>query len=429
MRALWALCCVCVIACDGSGSAELQQAGGSGPPICVDTPRMPWPQVTNPNHHRVLMPPHLITIAPSNFRGPGEFVAITEYVATLVKDDWLLQIAEDYVDDPALLQPGTHDEFVGDPLVIPCPPCPHPPFVCGFCPTLLTRLQVEQYIQFQMFKHPEIATGPNDIYIVLFPRHVNVPFTATRGVATFHADFSELGGSDLQARDSAWEAIQHNDKVFDLDDYTLTISHETAEAITDTASAWALRFDPSAPVTTQSPWNAIGNEIGDLCAGAKMLITGTFGTYVVERPLSNSRAAGQGDPCIPSGTATYFNTTMPTINNLPISEWTLATSKTVTIPIRGWIAGTQCDVTWSISATPQKFSGTPPKSFTPKLAKLDKSTLSNGEGATLTVKIPAGTKAGSFGVVRVRSTPMLPVPRGTDTSNDAYYGIFVPNDL
>lgn len=170
------------------------------------------------------------------------------------------------------------------------------------------------------------------------------------------------------------------------DNIEWSASHEFIEAATDplpnSSPGWQIN-------STTNPWAAIGGEVADLCTG--IYPQWSEGGYVaINRVWSNSAAAAGGDPCIPEPPgAPYFSTDLE-----PLTFVAVAAGSQTTFTVTGWSTAQMQD--WQLFA--EYYEGTFQAGAT-----LSASTLNNGETATLTVTVPAGTPSQSYSTVDVLS--------------------------
>jgi hypothetical protein len=236
---------------------------------------------------------------------------------------------------------------------------------------------------------------------------VNVPNAADAGVS----DAGTAAPSDVAyavlpacAAPGCWAAT-------DYDGVTVSASHEFAEAASDPYASLSL---PSFLLDTDDSWlnpelYSRGSVIenGDACAGLMTQVSG----YAVQRIWSNASAMRSEDPCQPSEAGRIFFGAAPRTKLLPVATafgqhnsygYLLAhvgTTATTTVDIFS-NAPLPHDLTLSLGAESSR-NPTGPLLVVPQHieASLDRKTGHNGNGATLTVSVPAGAKIGKYRIV------------------------------
>ncbi len=182
-----------------------------------------------------------------------------------------------------------------------------------------------------------------------------------------------------------------------------SVSHEFIEAATDpagTAPAWSIQDQTSV-------WSYFGGEVGDLCSfvGPQW----AEGGYTqLQRVYSNASANAGGDPCLPATGPYYAADVEP-------QTWVgVAAGASTTFSVVGW--STAAVPTWALSSQPYISS---PDTFSPGMS-LSGGALNNGQTATLTVSVPAGTASDSFAMVLVGSADSM------TSYQYSLVGIYVP---
>jgi hypothetical protein len=164
----------------------------------------------------------------------------------------------------------------------------------------------------------------------------------------------------------------------------LATAHEVIEAATDALPDTNPAF--SLTVDAFSPWILIGGEIGDLCS----LSPSEYreGDFVAQRIWSNAAAmANDRDPCIPADPAVPYYA----VAAAPDMIQMVAAGGAATFELTAW--STAAIPAWTVSNSTQ---GT----FTPTV-NLTATRMNNGDHATLTVHVPAGTASQSYAIVYV----------------------------
>jgi hypothetical protein len=316
--------------------------------------------------------------------------------ATLVRSNWLREVTKEY--RHGSLDKVRHTHIESDAFAFSKP----------------KAATVERYLVEQLQK-AHIRFEDNAVYALMVPVGSAVLSDAGGTPEGFHHELKKTQQLD------AWAVIQPDDKAFDLDTYTVVIAHETAEAITHTAGhgVSGRAFDRKQSIVSQSPWLIKGGEDADACARARIL----EGGYVYPRIFSNHAARTDADdPCLPKASMVFNTAPAARVPSLPIAEWTTTHSKTATIHLVGWSTSNDCNLRWtgSVEAVDVKknLAGMIKPDVSP--AKLD---LGHNVPAEITVTIPAGAPAKSWGIVLVTSK-RPDAPRGTDKQHDWYYGVF-----
>jgi len=162
---------------------------------------------------------------------------------------------------------------------------------------------------------------------------------------------------------------------------------ETARLLVDVFTDPNPAGSPAYRLTDDSnPWTAIGPELGDFCWGRLT----KDGSYTLQRVFSNQAAASGADPCVPApaGSVAFGMTTSPA------GLQTLQVGVPFAFTVTGWSAQAVPD--WSFQATPWVGDYAVE-------ATVDKSTLNNGQTATLQVTVPYTVPLGTYGTVRLEA--------------------------
>jgi hypothetical protein len=162
----------------------------------------------------------------------------------------------------------------------------------------------------------------------------------------------------------------------------IVAGHEAIEAATDPAINMSTAY-----YTYPSLWESLGGEVADMCDNYSLQ-----GGFLMARAWSNTEAVAGHDPCLPheAGNPPYFNAVS--------DEVTMAAAgTTATVTLTGWTEGARDS--WTIAASQQGGSLTLPDGA----ITLDKTTLSSGTTATLSVAIPATAQSGSTATVLIAS--------------------------
>lgn len=250
------------------------------------------------------------------------------------------------------------------------------------------------------------ANDDNSIYMLYIPQSAN---------------FQYNGQSVCESSTGGYHTMSQNGVVYGvvpectrpgisvLDDTTQSASHEIAESALDpdTISGW-IGLD-----TNHYIWETVtdrNDENGDLCEFDDSNFyteTETGFAYAVQRMWSNSSIAAGHNPCVPTTSAVYFNTTpLADLDSIQISTRhskvaskgiKLAVGETKSFAI-GFYSDGPMDA-WDISVVESgpyaDFLGIAPTSFL--ALSVDKSSGKNGEKAvvSVTLKSDPGTGASS----------------------------------
>lgn len=245
--------------------------------------------------------------------------------------------------------------------------------------------------------YPTNADGSftNILYMIYFPSHTVVTESgAGAGMQScmsfggYHSQASSGGNNFAYAvipacpsRESSLSAVESEE---------LVVTHEVIEAATDPypQSDPAFTFD----LNSASPWLLVGPEVGDLCAlrvGPTSYVR--YDTFVATRVWSNAVAiANNADPCVPADPSVPYYSVSVTPDTIQFPS----AGQTVTFDLTAW--STLQTTPWRVVA--QATGGT----FMPT-TQLSVTRMNNGDHATLTVSIPAGTPRGSRSLIYLES--------------------------
>jgi hypothetical protein len=175
-----------------------------------------------------------------------------------------------------------------------------------------------------------------------------------------------------------------------------TVSHELAEAASDPLVGTAPAY---ANPVTQSGW--VG-EIGDVCTlyhtGYQMPDGGPF--YAVQRIWSIGAADAGQQPCIPTTARLYANVSPDAGPGVMASDSSLFVANagaTFNVTLTGWASSPSVPFAmrvgpWGVGLVPASFG---------LGVSWDKTSLSNGEEATLTVTVPATAGHRTMGIATI----------------------------
>lgn len=182
-------------------------------------------------------------------------------------------------------------------------------------------------------------------------------------------------------------------------------SHEFIEAATDPLPD----TDPGYLITSETnPWALIGGEVADLCTG--IFPQWSEGGYnAINRVWSNGPAAAGGDPCQPEPAGDPFYST----DDEPLTLVPVTAGSQTTFTVTGWSTGVVPD--WEVLTEYYEGTFTAVPTLTPATP-----TLNNGQTASLTIAVPAGTASQSYSIIDVLS--------GNSQSNftSTIVGVYVP---
>jgi hypothetical protein len=185
-----------------------------------------------------------------------------------------------------------------------------------------------------------------------------------------------------------------------LDNLTVTASHEIIEAATD-----PLPQRPTNRATLASPLASTGGEVGDLCPSVAY-----EGEWALSRSWSISEAASGRDPCVPHlDDSAYFNV------SAPADSYAIAPGGIVDIPLVAWSSATRPD--WYVVMTDagerDGFKASLATATTETIGAHALPRVNNGASLTLSVTAPATAPpedAGplSFTVLEITSVSAVP---------------------
>lgn len=168
-----------------------------------------------------------------------------------------------------------------------------------------------------------------------------------------------------------------------IDDVTATSAHEYIETATDPGPVGGYWLD----VADTDPWYTLwGSENADLCDYAPYHYEGGF---AFQRSWSNSHAtAATTSPCVPIPDGEVFFDVSASPADIP----EVTAGESVSFTLTGWSSAPVAD--FPVYVSPDWGDFVP-------VYELDRDTLNNGQTATLTLTVPAGTPSGSFGAALI----------------------------
>lgn len=272
---------------------------------------------------------------------------------------------------------------------------------------------------------PSLAADGATVYVVFLPEGVSYQGAqGAPGVNGHHYTYDILGDGMGWVQRSATSSLLSVQAV---------MSHEIAEAATDTGKGWRVETtDPKAPWKSSvwAAWEGVSPtkggflENGDFCEGTRSVEAGI--TY--QRVYTNRAVKAGGDPCEPALPIPYFNVS-------PDAEWVQAKAgEVVDIPITGWSTAPTDDF-WAVAevaaqrTTKEMYTVTLDSPQSGQLKGMTLPTLNNGVQGTLHVTVPANVTAGSWAVFSVwtwHADAKNITPPGEDRSHLGVVGVYVP---
>jgi hypothetical protein len=193
----------------------------------------------------------------------------------------------------------------------------------------------------------------------------------------------------------------------DVEQEEEALSHEVIEAATDARPFNDVAFAFSANDPTWSPWLLAGAEVADLCEyrqGPAAFVRESG--FVACHVWSNAAArANDRDPCLPADLAVPYGTVSVT----PDAIQPVAVGSSITFDVTAWTNMRMPAL--SVVA----FAGAASTQLFMPDVTLDRSSMNNGDHATLTVRAPIGTASGLYGIVYIQvmntmgDTDLVPV--------------------
>jgi len=389
---------------DASGShdagADAPGTPEAGPFVPATHP--PWPQVPS-NQGIVLKPMKLVTIVSS---GDPLATQLFAFGDALIASHWWTSVSAEY---------GA--SATGGSVHVTGPSITQNP----------DQTAMTSYIQSVIASSAAAAPNGNTMYMLYLPPNISAidPVNGVNTSCQYFGGFHDIFDMTVNGAD-AWGVGQRcplqGSGLTELQDLTITGSHEILEAATDPQPGlgWALgAVDPMQPWTTPPTLVAPGGELGDLCLGTQWI----EGSYMYQRIWSNAAAAAGGDPCLPAyPNAKYDNASSP-------QAWYKVTGGgSVDIPLTGFSTGPTGD--WALEAL---LLSSTASGFNPSITSATSvvspggmtfSTTNNGRMAKLTVTAPS-IASGSSAVFGIASVAI-----GAPAAGDAYHlwtvGVYIP---
>jgi hypothetical protein len=388
---------------EASGSldarADAPDAQEAGPFVPVT--HSPWPQVPS-NQGIFLKPMKLVTIVSS---GDPLTTQLFAFGDALIASHWWTSVTTEY----GLGTPSGGVHVTGAAIT------QNP-----------DQTAMISYIQSAIAGNAAAAPDGNTVFMLYLPPNIDGidPMNGTNTMCKFFGGFHDVYDMGGNAFAVGQRCPLQGTGLTEIQDLTITASHEILEAATDPqpGSGWALGAG-----NLQQPWTqpptliAPGGELGDLCLGTQW----AEGGYTYQRGWSNAAAAAGGDPCVPAyPSAKYYNASAP-------QPWYMVTAGgSVTIPLTGFASGPTGD--WALETLPLSSSSTDLSGSVTSATNyvgqrgMTVPTTNNGRMATLTVSAP-GAASGSWTVFGIASVPL---PATGMVGGDAYHlwpvGVYVP---
>lgn len=282
-------------------------------------------------------------------------------------------------------------------------------------PSTLADTEAEAFVS-DHATHPGkdgFPSSPTDqyLYVLYIPNSTSLTYAGADMCS------SGIGGYHTSANAGAFDvayAIVGDCGGGGIGERTVTASHEIAEAATDPrpgTNPGYVHFTDETVV-----WGALHgylDEVGDVCNSQFFMDSeGSFKAYV-QRSWSNSSGKAGHDPCVPTSTEVYFNTTPLTLEdvNVDLSAYGgnvvnhtkgihIAKGETKTFPV-GFYSDGSTGGPWTLKVT----EGLPGHAPSAKhlTVSVDKTTGENGEKAWITVTVNS-TDATRSSVINVSSS-------------------------
>ena len=248
------------------------------------------------------------------------------------------------------------------------------------------------------------APDPQTIYSVFLPAGVVLHTSFGDSCQAFGAYHDEAMGTGT----SVVYALMPRCTGFgqDLDELTVSTSHELIEAVTDPRVESTPAFgdlDPDHYIWAYTP----GAEVGDMCEYVATASQRLVGNYLVQRTWSNASAAAGHDPCVPALTTPFQGAAPMLTDPEPIDSYYNGTIQTKGVQVPVGMSKTIDVKLFSDAPTADfsvhaddvaQFNGSPAElTFT-----WDKTTGHNGDTLHLTItRAKAGQGQGSEFVIVV----------------------------
>ena len=250
--------------------------------------------------------------------------------------------------------------------------------------------------------HAEFGAAPDQstIYAVFLPDGVTMSFPdGSQSCVDFGAYHDEAHTAAKQGIVYSLTPRCHGQGDSDLDEVTISTSHELIEAATDPFVEDTGGFgdaDPDHYVWAYTP----GAETGDFCEYLPGAYDKLVGDFMVQRTWSNAAATAGKDPCVPALATPYFGAE-PMFTESTMIEGLTGTMTTKAAVVAVGESKTIDVVLYSDQPTAAFTVDAQELSQSPELAlSWDKTTGKNGDHLKLTIKrVKAGTLPGTEFVI------------------------------
>jgi hypothetical protein len=265
-------------------------------------------------------------------------------------------------------------------------------------PVTIQGRDIETLIQGWVTDHtvPRAADGTftDVLYVLYFPSttHIRDPDLGDSCVAYggYHYEIANAGSPfsyavmpNCPGFAPGLSAIEFEEAAF---------AHEVIEAATDARPTSHPAFEFSQLGSFVSPWLFVGPELADLCALRVSPVSyPREAGFTASRLWSNAAAmANDRDPCVPANPATPYYALSITPDYIVMAS----PGSSVTYELDAWTTVPMADF--------QIYAAASGGTFVPGIS-VDHTIVNNGDHATLTVTVPAGTPAGSYALVYVEA--------------------------
>ena len=261
-------------------------------------------------------------------------------------------------------------------------------------PNAITSTNVEALLSAGLADHslPTGADGTFDgvVYVIYFPAHTSITDPTLGNSCHAYGGYHYEGTSGGRAFSYAVVPACHafSRVLGDLDAEEEVVAHEIIEAATDPRPSSAPAYSYPRTAFSASPWLFVGPELGDLCA---LRVSDRSyvreGAFVAPRVWSNAAAmANDRDPCVPADAALPY----ASISIAPYQVRSASPGASTTFDIAAWSTAPVAPYRLYAVANGGTFVAA---------VSLDRTMVNNGDHATLTVSVPAGSASGSYGIV------------------------------
>lgn len=352
---------VTIAACGDNATLPPDAARPDGPGPFMTAPHTPLPLVAK-HSGTILQHVKLVTLTYSDYPAASR-AAVEGWGDAIVGSSWYQTVGAEYG-----VMSGTHAAKI---QIGPAPT------------TTLEDVAIEAKIKALVMAGtvpPPLATGNQFLYMIYIPSTVPLGMSLA-GILGYH-QMTTLNGIKFPF------AVVLDDG--NVDDTTVTASHELIEAATDPMDPPIDGYysDPPLP----DPWNLILGEVGDLCNDEPFEHESGF---AVQRSWSNAAAMAGQAPCVPNEHDPWM-----TVTAQPATMPTIPAGGTATFTLTGWSTAPQPD--WQIKTYAADYSDLTDADMA---ATLSTTLINNGTTSTLTLHAPTTAMSGQHGGVYVLSGP------------------------